>query len=142
MLILSLVKFIYAPFLLSGKTCKSIVDVAFLLDSSGSISRRNWKLLLDFVKSSVEAFNVSPSGSHVASISYSSHAVVDFRFNTLTGDKLNPVELNKLVDRIKHQRGYTYIDRALVLANKEIFSERGGMRQAVRKVMEISHGCN
>ena len=118
----------------TGKTCKTIVDVAFLIDSSGSIGRRNWKLLLDFIKDSVEAFNVSPSGSHVASISYASRAVLDFRFNTLTGDKLNPVELNKLVDRIKHQRGYTYIDRALLLANKEIFSERGGMRQAVRKV--------
>ena len=115
--------------------CKAVLDVAFLLDSSGSIGRRNWKLVLDFVKDAVKAFGFSPSGSHFASISYSSYAVVDFRFNTLTGDKLNAVELNKIVDRIKHQRGYTYIDRALLLADKEIFSERGGMRQAVRKVL-------
>lgn len=110
------------------------MDVAFLIDSSGSISRRNWKRLLEFVKSAVEAFDVSPSGSHVAVVSYSSYAVVGFRFNSLAGDKLNPKELNKLVDRIKHQRGYTYTDRALLLADKELFSERGGMRQEVRKV--------
>lgn len=109
--------------------------MAFLLDSSGSISRRNWKLVLEFLRDVIVAFDISPSGSHIASVSYSSYPVVDFRFNTLTGDKLNPAELNKIVDRIKHQRGYTYIDRALLLADKEIFSERGGMRQAVRKVL-------
>lgn len=121
-------------FSVTDKTCETIVDVAFLVDSSGSISRREWKLLLDFVKSVVNKLNVSSSGSHVALISYASHAVVELRFNTLTGDKLNPVEINKMVDRIRHHKGSTYMDRALQLADKEIFSERGGMRKAVRKV--------
>lgn len=119
---------------MTGKTCKTIVDVAFLVDSSGSISDRDWRLLRDFVKSVVNKLNVSSSGSHVALISYASYAVVELRFNTLTGDKLNPVEINKVVDRIKHHKGYTYMDRALQLADKKIFSELGGMRQAVRKV--------
>ena len=121
---------------MTDKACDTIVDVAFLLDSSGSITGRDWKLLLDFVKSLVEAFNVSSSGSHVALISYASHAVVNLRFNTLTGDKLNPLEINKIVDKTGHHKGYTYMDRALELADKEIFSERGGMRQAVRKVLQ------
>ena len=127
--------FIFISFPFTGEACKAVVDVAFLLDSSGSISRRNWKLLLDFLRDSIEAFDVTASGSHVASISYSSRAVVNFRFNTLTGDKLTSAELIKEVDKVKHQRGYTYIDRALLLADEEIFTERGGMRQAVRKVL-------
>ena len=114
-----------------------MLDVAFLLDSSGSISRRNWKLVIEFLKDSIVAFDVSPSGSHVASISYSSYAVVNFRFNTLKGERLNANELSKFADKMKHQRGYTYIDRALLLADKEIFSQRGGMRQAVRKVLSF-----
>lgn len=109
--------------------------MAFLIDSSGSISRRNWKLMLAFVRDAIDEFDVSSKGSHIASVSYSTRAVVDFRFNTLIGDKLNGAELHKLVDRIRHQRGFTYIDRALKLANKEIFSDKGGMRQAVRKVL-------
>ena len=120
---------------ITEKKCKAIVDLAFVVDSSGSISRRNWKLMLAFVKDAISALDVSPKGSHVASVSYSSTAKVDFRFNTLTDDKLNSAELHKLVDKIRHQRGFTYIDRALKLANEEVFSDKGGMRQAVRKVL-------
>ena len=111
------------------------MDVAFLLDSSGSISRRNWKLLLAFVRDAIDAFDVSQKGSHIASVSYSTKPVVDFRFNTLVGDKLNGRELHKIVDRIRHQRGFTFIDKALALANKEIFSATGGMRKEVKKVL-------
>lgn len=110
------------------------MDLAFLIDSSGSITRGNWKLLKAFIKDAIDAFDVSPKGTHIASVSYSTRAVVDYRFNTLIGDKLNGPGLHKLVDRIRHQRGFTYIDRALALANKEIFSDKGGMRQAVKKV--------
>ncbi|XP_022806051.1 uncharacterized protein LOC111343164 [Stylophora pistillata] len=116
------------------KKCKAIVDLAFVVDSSGSISRRNWKLLLAFLKDAISSLDVSPKGSHVASVSYSSYPKVDFRFNTLPNDKLNAEELHKLVNTIRHQRGFTYIDRAMKLANEEIFSDKGGMRQAVRKV--------
>lgn len=124
------------PYYLSfiEEACKAIVDLAFLIDSSGSISRRNWKLMIAFIKDAIDAFDVSPKGTHIASVSYSTKAVVDYRFNTLIGDKLNGPGLHKFVDKIRHQRGFTYIDRALVLANEEIFSDKGGMRQAVRKV--------
>lgn len=110
------------------------MDLAFLIDSSGSITRGNWKLLKAFIKDTIDAFDVSPKGTHIASVSYSTRAIVDYRFNTLIGDKLNVPGLHKFVDRIRHQRGFTYIDRALALANKEIFSEKGGMRQEVKKV--------
>lgn len=110
------------------------MDLAFLIDSSGSITRGNWKLLKAFIKDAIDAFDVSPKGTHIASVSYATRAIVDYRFNTLIGDKLNGPGLHKFVDGIRHQRGFTYIDRALALANKEIFSNKGGMRQAVKKV--------
>lgn len=116
------------------EACKAIVDLAFVIDSSGSISGRNWRLLKAFIKEAIDAFDVSPKGTHIASVSYSTRPVVDYRFNTLIGDKLNAPGLHKFVDKIRHQRGFTYIDRALALANKEIFSDKGGMRQAVKKV--------
>lgn len=115
------------------------MDLAFLIDSSGSISGRNWRLLKAFIKDAIDAFDVSPKGTHIASVSYSSRPVVDYRFNTLIGDKLNGPGLHKFVDKIRHQRGFTYIDRALELANKEIFSDKGGMRQAVKKVSPLNN---
>lgn len=122
----------------TDQACKAIIDLAFLIDSSGSITRRNWKLMLAFVKDTIDEFDVSPRGSHIASVSYASKALLDFTFNTLSGDNLNKAGLNKLVDVIKHQRGFTFIDKALLLANKKIFTEEGGMRQAVKKVSSSS----
>ena len=125
--------------LFTEEACKAIVDLAFLIDSSGSISGRNWRLLKAFIKDAIDAFDVSPKGTHIASVSYSTRAVVNYRFNTLIGDKLNGPGLLKFVDKIRHQRGYTYIDRALTLANEEIFSKKGGMRQEVKKVSSINN---
>ena len=116
--------------------CDTILDLAFLVDSSGSIRPVQWFVVLNFLKRFIDEFEVSPSGNHFASISYSTMPKVDFRFNTLAGNKLNSYELKRLVDKIPHQKGYTFIDKGLLLANEKIFSVEGGMRPAVRKVSQ------
>lgn len=121
-------------FLLKEKRCKTILDVAFLIDSSGSIRPKDWINMRTFIKQVVEAIDVSQDGSHVAAISYSSTPTVDFKFNSFTGAKLNPTDINLKIDSIRHKRHYTYIDRALKLANQELFTTAGGMRDSVKKV--------
>lgn len=110
------------------KVCDIIVDVVFLFDFFGSIIGCDWKLLLDFVKSLVEVFNVFLSGFYVVLILYVLYVVVNFWFNMLIGDKFNFLEINKIVDKIGYYKGYIYMDRVLEFVDKEIFSERGGMR--------------
>lgn len=90
--------------------------------------------MLKIVKEIVAALEISPQGSHVAVVSYSSRAYVDLKFNTFTGSDLNHNEINNAIDSVTHQRGYTYIDKALNLANTEVFTTAGGMRNDVRKV--------
>ena len=71
-------------FLSSEFVCKAAADVAFIVDSSGSISRCNWVKMLRFLKYMVKAFNVGPHKTHVAVVAYSTGAKVEFRFNRLT----------------------------------------------------------
>ena len=126
--------------------CKSFVHYArFLLSYfalcccccstiSGSISRGNFRQFKRFLERLVDEFDVSESGTHVALVEYSTEASVQLRFNELTGAQLNAVNVKRKIQKLPHTQGYTYIDKALELADTEIFSEKGGMRANVSKV--------
>ena len=112
----------------------AVADVAFIVDSSGSIGRRNWVKMIQFLKDMVKAFNVGPQKTHIAVVAYSTNADVKCRFNRLTGSAVSEEGYYGLINRIRFQRGYTFIDKALKLANKQIFSTNFGMRPALSQV--------
>lgn len=114
--------------------CQAAADVAFVVDSSGSISRRNWFKMLHFLKNMVKAFNVGPDITHIAVVAYSTTAKVEFRFDTLTGSQVSVLGYYRLIDRMRRQRGFTFIDKALILANREIFTRKAGMRPELPQV--------
>ena len=82
----------------------------------------------------MDEFDVSETGTHVAIVEYSTDASVQLRFNDFSGAHLNAVNVKRRISKMPHRRGFTYIDKALGLADQEIFSAKGGMRQNVAKV--------
>ena len=121
----------FFPF--SSEQCSQKSDVVFIVDSSGSISKRNFKKELQFVKEVASTFKMGPNQSQIAVISYSDDAKVEIGF----GEYSNVNDLNSAVDRVKHQRKRTRIDKALDLASKRLFTPAGGSRPNVAKVMVI-----
>lgn len=115
------------------------MDFAFILDGSGSISRSNWGRIKDFVKRIIDSFAVSPGGSHFALLEYSDEPKVYLRFNDFSGAQLNGVNVKRKVEEIIQSGGKTFIDKALILANQEIFTQENGMRSGVKKVSYISN---
>lgn len=109
-----------------------------IVDTSGSISRGNFKTLLAFLEEMVDGFDISEKGTHVAIVEYSSKASVQLRFDEYSGAMLNAANLKRKVKKIPHFRGLTYIDKGLELANTEVFSVKGGMRPNVTKVSKQS----
>ena len=114
-----------------------MADVAFIVDSSGSIGRRNWVKMLQFVKDMVKAYNVGPQKTHIAVIAYSTGAKVEFKLDRLLGSAVTEEGYYKLIDRIRFQRGYTFIDKALLLANEQIFTTNSGMRPHLPQVLKV-----
>ena len=114
--------------------CKATADVAFLVDSSGSIGRSRWPLMKEFVKKVTNVFNVGPDGTHIAVIAYSTNAKLEFTFNTLSGAQITAEEYGKRIDKIGFQRGFTYIDKALIMADEQVFTSSAGMRPGVSQV--------
>ena len=118
--------------------CPVPVDFAFILDGSGSISSSNWVLIKDFVKRVIDAFEVHEKGTHFAFLEYSTEPKVYLRFNDFTGAQLNGVNVKRKVEEILQSKGKTFIDKALTLANQEIFTVESGMRSGVKKVSQVT----
>ena len=118
------------PFLLPEKECKPIADIAFVIDSSGSIGRSNWGRMKRFLKAMVSKLDVSPSAAHISAIAYSNNPEVVYRFNNRQGTD----DVNTAFDGMRWQRGFTYTDKALLLADSDLFQSANGMRSGVAKV--------
>ncbi|KAK3741437.1 hypothetical protein QZH41_014380, partial [Actinostola sp. cb2023] len=114
--------------------CTVTVDAAFLVDSSGSVGRSNWARLLRFVSQVIAKLNVGPTKSHIALVRYSSNAEVDIYFNTLRGSAITSARYGSIITRLRWQRGFTFIDKALTMANEQVFLTSRGMRANVKKV--------
>ena len=121
----------------SDKECSTIVDIAFVVDSSGSIGRRNWERVKRFLKALVSKLDVSPSTTHLAVISYSTNPRVELRFNGFQDTD----EVNRKFDDMLWQRGFTYTDKALQLADRDLFQVSNGMRSSVPKVISFYDNC-
>lgn len=117
--------------------CPEPLDFAFVVDTSGSISRRNFVRQREFIEQMIDGFDISEEGTHVAIVEYSSTASVVLKFNSFTGVQLNAVNLKRQARKLPHQRGYTYIDKGLHLTNTEVFSVKGGMRPNVTKIVLV-----
>lgn len=126
-------------FSFSVVSCKVVADLAFLVDSSGSIGRTNWKRMKRFLENLVGAFNIEPNGVRIAVVSYSTKAKLMFTFNTFSGSELNQGKVAQLISEMAWQKGFTYIDKALALAETDVFTIAGGMRPKVAKVRQIAN---
>lgn len=120
------------------KSCHSIaapstgVDVAFVIDyasTSDTIVK-----LSTFVSSVIDGLDISPTGANVALITYGTNATVVFPFNALQGQQVNRDEVKILMDTATPMPGRPRIDRALQLADKQLFTIEAGSRPGVPKV--------
>ena len=107
-----------------------MVDVGFIIDSSGSISSSNWNRLKRFLMSLTSKLNVSNSQTHVGAVTFATSTNIEFDFR-LFGDT---DVVNGRLTRMPHHRGYTYTDLAIKLASEKLFSYSHGMRVHAAKV--------
>ena len=116
------------------KQCKPIADIGFVIDSSGSIGRSNWGRMKRFLKALVSKLDVSPSTTHISAVAYSNNPEVVLRFR----NRQSTDDVNSAFDGMRWQRGFTYTDKALLLADSDLLQSTNGMRPNVGKVRRCS----
>ena len=83
-----------------------------------------------FLKALVSKLDISPSTTHISAVAYSNNPEVVLRFSNPQGTN----EVNSAFDGMRWQRGFTYTDKAVLLADSDLFQIANGMRPNVGKV--------
>ena len=94
--------------------CKKPLDIAFVVDASGSVGIRSFQVLKTFLKEFTSYFNVSANETHFACLHYDHRVFKDFSFNDT--EFYDPLALGYKLGNISYPAGATLTDRALWVA--------------------------
>ena len=126
--------FVYICFFLSEDP-NCIIDLAFVIDASGSV-RDDWETLLNFVVNVARAVDIGPERSHIALIYFGEQAVKLFDFTEFNQTPYNERSIFSKIQSIPRPLSdeRTFLNRGLKLANEEVFQTQFGMRPNVKQV--------
>ena len=102
-------------------------DVVFLVDSSFSVSRPNFQLEKDFVKSMGDTLNVEPGKSRGSVVSFATTPRRHFGFN----DYSTKSQFERLVDSTPYLGQYRRMDKAIEEAGRVLKQARDGVPKVV-----------
>ena len=113
-------------------TCEAKVDIAFLLDSSGSL-KDDYSKEKNFLKTLAASFGIKENGARAGVITFSYYVEHSVKLN----DYFNLDDFNQAVDKIPLMGHTTRIDKALRLTQKEMFTAANGGREGVNKIVIV-----
>ena len=93
------------------------VDLAFLIDSSAAVGRKNWQKMIKFVKILSSKLTVSPDRARVAVVSFSTEATLHFKLDSHVTLK----SMEAAIDRIRWEGRWTNTADALRVTKDEVF---------------------
>lgn len=114
------------------------MDVAFIIDGSGSIrdanpadgSYDNWDLLLSFVANLADFLPVSASGTHVAAVLFSDRGELLFPLSRYTSHSA----VRQALLNIGYPGGNTNTSGGLYVARSQVFTTRNGDRPQIPNI--------
>ncbi|XP_031563116.1 coadhesin-like [Actinia tenebrosa] len=115
--------------------CTKALDIGIILDGSTSVESDPFKVAIDFIKQLMKYFEISPQGSHVGFILYSTDATLEFKMSDSTYYSYQ--KLAARLDKIKYPQGSTFTDKALEMASNELFTPAGGDRSDKPNVLLV-----
>lgn len=113
--------------------CKGKYDLTFMIDSSNEVGEENFKLAKQFTNDIVDAFQVSPPGTHIAVISYGDSAKVEMTFNKFP--RADKERIKSSISGIRYNgKGPSSTGAALQKAVDVVYNPANGAREGVNKV--------
>uniref|UniRef100_A0A6J0TD68 Matrilin-4 n=1 Tax=Pogona vitticeps TaxID=103695 RepID=A0A6J0TD68_9SAUR len=119
------------------KTCNKCkaghVDLVLVIDGSKSVRPQNFELVKQFVNQIVDFLDVSPHGTRVGLVQYSSRVRTEFPLNKYT----TAADVKKAVQRVQYMEKGTMTGLALKHMLEHSFSEAEGARPLSQNVPRI-----
>ncbi|XP_069508306.1 matrilin-4 isoform X2 [Ambystoma mexicanum] len=120
-----------------GKTCDgcttSHVDLVFVIDGSKSVRPQNFELVKQFVTKIVDSLDISPLGTRVGLVQYSSRVRTEFALDQYKTAK----DIKNAVLNIEYMEKGTMTGLALQHMVEQSFSEAAGARPLSKNVPRI-----
>ena len=107
----------------SAQTCNQ-EDIVFLVDSSGSIQRNNWQLVLDFMKNLVRDYNIGPNNVRVGVALFGNDVQPMFHLDRYS----NKNDILSAIDRLPFLDQTTNTPAAIRYMRTSMFSPTNGDR--------------
>uniref|UniRef100_A0A8D2Q4F7 Matrilin 4 n=1 Tax=Varanus komodoensis TaxID=61221 RepID=A0A8D2Q4F7_VARKO len=119
------------------KTCNKCkaghIDLVMVIDGSKSVRPQNFELVKQFVNQIVDFLDVSPHGTRVGLVQYSSRVRTEFPLNKFT----TAADVKKAVQRVQYMEKGTMTGLALKHMLEHSFSETEGARPLSQNVPRI-----
>uniref|UniRef100_A0A672MX44 Matrilin-4-like n=1 Tax=Sinocyclocheilus grahami TaxID=75366 RepID=A0A672MX44_SINGR len=120
-----------------GKTCgtcrSSNIDLVLLIDGSKSVRPQNFELVKQFVNQVVDQLDVSPKGTRVGLVQYSSRVRTEFPLSMYQTKE----EIKKAVMNVEYMEKGTMTGLALKHMVENSFSEADGARPAEKNIPRV-----
>lgn len=115
--------------------CKAArADLVFLMDGSWSIGDDNFLKIIRFLSSAAGALDqVGPEGTQVAIVQFSDEPRTEFQLNAYSSKE----RLLEAISSISYKGGNTQTGRAIQHVKDSVFTEEGGVRKGVPKVLVV-----
>ena len=111
------------------------MDVAIIVDTSSSVSRRNFETVKTFLSNLVSGLPVSYGMAHVSVISYNHRPYLDWDFRSNNAQNLPA--LREAIRKLKYKGGGTRTDKAMELAAAKVFKPSGGDRSYAPNILLV-----
>lgn len=113
--------------------CHKSVDLAFILDASGTIDDSQWKLTKDFVQGVSNGFRLASNGTRISIVTYATLPHIERRFDDLNRND----NLIGFLEAMSQPRGDTRTDRALKAVRDQLIISEAGARDFTPKAIVI-----
>ncbi|KAH9505735.1 Collagen alpha-4(VI) chain [Bulinus truncatus] len=118
--------------------CRTIADVIFVVDSSGSIGPTNFKKQLSFIANIVASFNVGADDVRIGLVVFSTNAEIWFDLRKYS----DLLSLQKAILNVPYEGEATYTDKGLrLISSADMFNRnKGGRVNAPDVVIVLTDG--
>ncbi|KAH9505738.1 Collagen alpha-4(VI) chain [Bulinus truncatus] len=118
--------------------CRTIADVIFVVDSSGSIGPTNFKKQLSFIANIVASFNVGADDVRIGLVVFSTNAEIWFDLRKYS----DLLSLQKAILNVPYEGEATYTDKGLrLISSADMFNKnKGGRNNAPDVVIVLTDG--
>ena len=111
------------------------LDIAIMLDSSGSVGANGWRAMLDFIKLLVNEIPIGPTQNLISVVSFGNEATLHFGLP----QHMSKNSLLNALDVIPWKNQWTNTSGAITMMRRNVFESYAGERPGIPNLGTVAY---